>query len=159
MARLPRAAKGGLFYHVLNRANARLPMFEEEDDYLIFDRTLAEALERVRMRLLAFCLMPDHWHLVVWPRRDGELSDFTRWLTMTHTQRWHAHRGTAGQGHLYQGRYKSFPIQSGEPLVEVCRFVERNPVRSGLVDRAQDWPWSSLGRQPRGDGALEIELA
>ena len=101
------------------------------------------------MRLLAYCVMPNHWHLLVWPRQDGDLSRFMNWLTLTHTQRWHQHRHTVGEGHVYQGRFKSFPVETNEHFLTVCRYVERNPVRAGLVERAAQWRWSragSLGR-------------
>src|SRR5260370_27208182 len=91
MGRPHRVALGGYVYHVLNRANGRLPIFQKDGDYAAFVRILGEAREHVPgMRLLAYCLMPNHWHLLLWPRRDGELSDFSHWLTLTHTQRWHA---------------------------------------------------------------------
>ena len=90
--------------------------------------------------------MPNHWHLVVWPSRDGELSEFVGWLTLTHTQRWHAHRQTAGSGHLYQGRFKSFPVQEDAHFYAVVRYVERNALRANLVERAEDWRWCSLHR-------------
>jgi putative transposase len=102
-------------------------------------------------------VLPNHWHLVVWPRADGELSRFIGWLTLTHTQRWHAHHHNVGSGHLYQGRFKSFVIQEDEHLLTVCRYVERNPLRAGLVARAADWRWCSLWRRERG-GAKEQEL-
>ncbi len=156
MSRPPRAAEGGLIYHSLNRANARLAIFEDDEDYAAFERVLAEASARHDMRLLAYCLMPNHFHLLLWPRGDGDLSAFMRWLTVTHTQRWHAHHGTAGTGHLYQGRFKSFPVQSDEHFLTVCRYVERNALRAGLVKRAQEWPWCSLAaRRPRGGAAAE----
>ncbi len=147
MSRPPRRAEGGLIYHVLNRANARLAIFGDDGDYDAFDRVLAEAVARHDMRLLAYCLMPNHFHLVVWPEGDGDLSRFMRWLTMTHTQRWHAYRRSAGSGHLYQGRFKSFPVQDDGHLFTVCRYVERNALRAGLVSRAEDWRWGSLRRQ------------
>ena len=96
------------------------------------------------MRLLASCLMHNHFHLVLWPRADGDLSRFMRWLTLAHTQRWHAHCHSAGSGHLYQGRFKSFPVQSDEHLYTVCRYVERKALRTGLVVRAEQWRWGSL---------------
>lgn len=148
MSRPPRAAEGGLIYHALNRANARVTMFDDDGDYEAFLRVLTEAGSRFDMRLLSYCVMPNHFHLVLWPRFDGDLSRFMRWMTMTHTQRWHAHRGSAGSGHLYQGRFKSFPVEDDSHLYTVCRYVERNPLRAGLVARAQEWPWSSLWKKP-----------
>ena len=145
MGRPLRAASGDLVYHVLNRANARRPLFDDDGDYSAFERVLAQACERVAMRLLAYCIMPNHWHLVVWPRRDGDLSRFMNWLTLTHTQRWHQHRHTVGEGHVYQGRFKSFPVETSEYLLTVCRYVVRNPVRAGLVERAEQWRWGSAG--------------
>ena len=166
MPRYARPLTGGLVCHVLNRANARLPLFEGAADYEVFERTLEQAHQRVAMRTLAYCVMPDHWHLVVRPRRDGDLADFMQWLTVTHTRRWHAARGTAGTGHVYQGRYKLFPVQArrirraarsrgvldkGDSLWTVLRYVERNPVRAGLVGRAEQWRWGSLWRRTSGD--------
>lgn len=145
MGRPLRATPGEMVYHVLNRANARMKLFEDDGDYRAFEQVLAQACARVSMRLLAYCVMPNHWHLVVWPRRDGELSRFMNWLTLTHTQRWHQHRHSVGEGHVYQGRFKSFPVETSEYLLTLCRYVERNPVRAGLVARAEQWRWSSAG--------------
>jgi putative transposase len=135
---------GGLAYHVLNRANPGLPMFEDEADYALFEAIMGEARRRTSMRLLAYCLMPDHWHLVLWPSEDGQLSSLMRWLTLTHAQRWHARRRNLGSGHLYQGRFKSFIVQPDAHVLEVCRYVERDPLRAGLVRRLDHWRWSSL---------------
>jgi len=159
MGRPKRAADGGLVYHVLNRANARMTIFEKADDYAAFLRVLEAAVARTQTRLLAYCVMPNHWHLVVWPRQDGELSRFTGWLTLTHTQRWHAHRQSIGSGHVYQGRFKSFPVADDEHFLTVCRYVERNALRAGLVRRAEDWPWSSLARWQQGEESATPLLA
>lgn len=150
MPRTARNAPGGMVYHVLNRAVARLPLFEKEADYEAFERVLEEAHLRFPIRILAYCVMPNHWHFVLWPKTDTELTDFMRWLTHTHTMRWHAHHGTSGTGHLYQGRYKSFPVQSDDHLYTVLRYVERNAVRAELVQRAEDWRWSSAWRRKYG---------
>lgn len=159
MGRPLRTAVGGIIYHVLNRANGHLPLFEKAGDYEAFERVLGEAHERIAMRTLAYCLMPNHWHLVLWPRRDGDLSRFLAWVTLTHTQRWHAHRRSAGAGHLYQGRFKSFPVQGDEHLLTVCRYVERNALRAQLVMRAEEWRWSSLWRRAVSVGQATAWLA
>lgn len=159
MGRPKRAADGGLVYHVLNRANARMTIFEKPEDYSAFESVLEEAVQRTKTRLLAYCVMPNHWHLVVWPQHDGELSRFTGWLTLTHTQRWHAHRHTTGSGHLYQGRFKSFPVQDDEHFLTVCRYVERNALRANLVRRAEDWRWGSLYRWEQGSAKEKAILA
>ena len=150
MGRPKRAAEGGLVYHVLNRANARMTIFEDGADYEAFEKVLEQAVERTEMRLLAYCVMPNHWHLVVWPRQSGELSRFVGWLTLTHTQRRHAHRRSAGSGHVYQGRFKSFPVCEDDHFLTVCRYVERNALRANMVKRAEDWRWSSLHRWKNG---------
>jgi putative transposase len=155
MPRAPRTDVGGLVYHVLNRANARAPLFDDEVDYRSFTELLAEERARAGTRLLAWCLMPNHWHLVLWPRGDGDLARFIRRLTQRHTQARHRRLGTFGQGHLYQGRYKAFLVQDDAHLVTVCRYVERNPLRARLVTSAADWPHGSLAqRQRRGAGRL-----
>ena len=157
MGRAKRADDGGMVFHVLNRANARATIFGKPEDYAAFERVLSEALDRVDMRVLSYCLMPNHWHLVLWPRRDGDLSKFMGWLTLTHTQRWHAHHRTTGTGHLYQGRFKSFPLQDDEHFQTVCRYVERNALRAKMVRRAEAWLWSSLWhRQQRDEYAQRV---
>jgi len=145
MPRVARVAPGGIVFHALNRANAGLDLFDSPGDFAAFEAVLAETLDAFpRVRLLAYCLMPNHWHLVLWPRSDGELGRFVQRLTVTHVRRRHERRHTTGRGHLYQGTYKSFPVQHDEHLLVLCRYVERNPLRAGLVRRAQDWRWCSL---------------
>ena len=159
MPRRPRLAAGELAYHVLNRRVGRLPLFEKPADYMAFEKILAEAADRTRVRIVAYCLMPNHWHLLLWPRRDGELSEVLRWITVTHTQRWHAHHHTAGTGPVYQGRFKSFPVQTDEHFLTVARYVERNALRAKLVSRAEGWQWSSLWRREQGDGTVTAWLS
>jgi putative transposase len=159
MGRPKRAADGGLVYHVLNRANARMTIFEKEADYAAFEEVLEEAVERTQTRLLAYCVLPNHWHLVVWPRENGELSRFTGRLKLTHTHRWHAHRHSAGSGHVYQGRFKSFPVQEDDHFYTLCRYVERNALRAHLVRRAEDWRSGSLHRWKHGPAKAKALLA
>ena len=147
MGRPRRVTAGGLIYHVLNRGNARKTIFDKPADYEAFERVLAAGLERYPgVRLLAYVLMPNHWHLILWPTNDGELSAFVGWVTLTHTQRWHAHRHTTGEGHLYGSRFKSFIVQDDAHFYTVVRYVERNPLRAGLVEEAKAWRYGSLHR-------------
>jgi putative transposase len=144
MPRRRRFATGGYVFHVLNRAIGRRAIFERDSDYDAFERVLDEAQREVSMRILGYALMPNHWHLVLWPKGDSDLSAFMQWLTLTHTQRYHKAKGTIGTGPIYQGRFKSFPIEADDHFLRVCRYVERNPLRAGLVSHAENWRWTSL---------------
>jgi putative transposase len=151
IAAMPRAARdslGGYCYHVLNRGNCGLNVFRKVGDYTAFMELICEAGERVGVRLLAFCLMPNHFHLALWPRRDGDLSDYMMWLTTAHVRRYHQQHQSSG--HVWHGRFRAFPIQENDHLLTVHRFIESNPVRSGLVKRAEDWQWSSAAPDREG---------
>ena len=144
MGRVKRVDVGGMIYHALNRANFRSRLFRRNAHYQEFLEMVEESRSSVPVRMLAYCLMPNHWHLVLQPREDGDLSRFLQLLTLTHTQRYHAQTGTVGYGHVYQGRYKSFPVQSDGHFLGLVRYVERNARRAGLARKAEDWPWSSV---------------
>ena len=131
----------------MNRGVRRLRLFDHDGDYRAFLTILSLAQRRLPMRCLAYCLMPNHFHLVLWPYADGDLSRFMFWLLTTHSKRWHLWRGTNGTGAVYQGRFKSIPVASDEHFLRLCRYVERNPARARLVDRAELWPWSSLSQR------------
>jgi putative transposase len=129
--------------HVLNRANRRATIFANGGDYRRFVELLAEGLSREGTPLYAYCLMPNHWHLVLRAADGQQLARLMHWVATKHASAWNAYRGIVGEGHLYQGRYKTFPVQADEHFLVVCRYVERNPVRAGLVERASEWKWSS----------------
>lgn len=152
MPRTGRASVGGMCYHVLNRGNAQRDVFHQAGDYRAFVSLLQEASERVPMRVLAYCLMPNHFHVAVWPRKDGELSRWMQWLLTAHVRRYHRHYQSSG--HVWQGRFKAFPIQQDDHLLTVLRYIERNPLRAGMVARSEDWLWSSL----RGRAALDPKV-
>jgi len=116
-----------------------MTIFHTDADYEAFERLLCEGLEKFPVDLIAYQWMRNHWHMVISPREDGAMSRLMYWVTMTHTARHHAYYHCAGSGHLYQGRYKSFPIQSDEHFFVVCRYVERNALAAGLVDAAEQW--------------------
>jgi putative transposase len=141
-------------YHVLNRSVKRLVLFSSDWDYAAFEGLLFEAKQRAAVKLFDYCLMRNHWHLILCPVKDGELSRFMHWLTVTHAQRWHAFHEKSGTGAVYQGRFKAIPIQSDTHFLTACRYVERNPLRANLVSDARDWRWSSLWRRKSGDHGL-----
>jgi putative transposase len=144
MPRRRRDSTAGYVFHVLNRAAGRRTIFESEADYHAFVALIEQARRRAAIRVLTYCVMPNHWHLVLWPESDDALPEFMHWLTLTHTQRWNGCHGTTGTGPVYQGRYKSFPVQEDEHFNSVCRYVERNALRANLVSRAELWKWSAL---------------
>lgn len=150
MPRAPRIDVGDLVYHVINRANGRQTIFHTPNDYQHFERLLKEAVNRFGMRLLAYALMPNHWHIVLQPKEDGDLSIFMQWLTLTHTQQYHVKTETIGHGHIYQGRYKSFLVDSDRYLLAVIKYVERNPVRARIVRTVESWKWGSGYRKLNG---------
>jgi putative transposase len=137
---------GGLAFHVFNRAVRRMKIFATPADYDAFDRILAEAVRRTSAQLLAYCLMPNHWHLILGHNAEY-LPPFMHWLTMTHAKRWHRAHGSDGTGPLYQNRYKAVAVTSEEHLLTVLRYVERNPVRAGIVAHAHEWRWGSAFRR------------
>lgn len=145
-----------MVFHVLNRGVGRRTLFDKDGDYAAFEKVIEETLRTRPMRCCAYCLMPNHWHLVLWPQGDGDLRAFVQQLTNTHVKRWKEHRREIGLGHLYQGRYKSSPVQSDEHFYQVIRYVERNALRANLVPRAESWPWSSLRRMERDDPAFPL---
>lgn len=147
MGKPKRITKGGYLYHVINRANGRLRIFRKSGDFIAFENILAVALPRFDMRLCGYCIMGNHWHLLLWSRADGDLSEFMRWITVTHTNRWHAAHNTVGMGHVYQGRFKSFPLKDDQHYLSVLRYIEANPFRAKLADKPQDWPYSSLAKR------------
>lgn len=146
MPRQKRSDEAGVIYHALNRGNDRKTIFEKPADYEAFIRILEEGLQRYAVELFAFTIMPNHWHLVLRPGKDGQMGRFLRWVSATHTLRYHGHYRRHGDGHLYQSRFKSFPVQDDEHFYVLCRYVERNPLRAKLVSAAEDWQHGSLYR-------------
>lgn len=152
MPRTARASVGGLIYHALNRGNRRAAVFHKPADYDAFVDAMAEAVRRLPMDVFGYCLMPNHFHLVLRPHADGDLGRWMRWLLTTHALRYHRHYHTSG--HVWQGRFKAFPVQDDDHLATLLRYVERNPLRAELVARAEHWKWSSLPVWLAGEGLL-----
>jgi putative transposase len=144
MPRTKRPVEGGMIYHVLNRGNDRKQIFYKPSDYLAFILLLVEGLKHAEVEVFAFCLMPNHWHLVLRPKGEKDLSKYLAWVTNTHAKRYREHYHTRGHGHVYQGRFKSFVVEEDFHLLVVLRYVEGNALRASLVKRAEDWMWGSL---------------
>jgi putative transposase len=119
-------------------------LFDRDGDYRDLLEIFAAAQRRISMRCFAYCLMPNHFHFVLRPFEDGDLSKFMWRFTTAHSKWWQRCHGSEGTGHVYQGRFKAIPVSIDEHFFRVCRYVERNPLRAGLVSRAEEWPWSSL---------------
>lgn len=143
MPRNARVDVGGEIYHVINRANGRMQIFSNDSDYQLFEQILLEAKELIDMRILSYTIMPNHFHLALYPKNDGDLGIFMHKLSNSHTRKVHALTNTNGSGHLYQGRYKSFLIEKDRHLFNVIKYIERNPVRGRLAKKAEDWKWGS----------------
>lgn len=150
MPRQARVAIGDEIYHVINRSNGMVKIFHNDSDYQHFESLLLEAKELTNMRILAYCIMPNHWHLILHPRNDSDLSEFMRWLTTTHVRQVRTKTNSIGHGHLYQGAYKSFIVETEKYLLQLIRYIEQNPLRAKMVKEAQDWRWSSLYTREKG---------
>jgi putative transposase len=133
-------------YHVLNRGNRRQTIFSRPADYEMFLTTLADAVVEVPLAILAFVIMPNHFHLVLLPTNGADISAFMQWFMNAHVRRHHRYRELRGTGHFYQGPYKAFPVQSDHHLLTVIRYVEANPLAAHLVEKAELWRWSSLSQ-------------
>jgi putative transposase len=159
MARFRRSALSAPHFHVVNRSVRRAPILVRRSDYRAFRQVLREGLERHPVRLIAYCLLSNHWHLIVEPEGTPVLMRFMQWVTATHAIRWHRHHRTVGQGPVYQGRYHSTALRELGELVRACRYVERNALQAGLVRRAEDWPWCSLFDRLRSLAAVPLQPA
>ncbi len=154
MARTIRASRGGIIYHVLNRGNGKQKVFHDSEDYRVFLKGVESSGINVPMRILSYCLMPNHFHLVLWPKRDGDLS---RWMQRLMSKQIGFYRAKySSVGHIWQGRFKAFPCQNGHHLLRVIRYVERNALQANLVSRAEDWKWSSAYWRPRSNGPVKL---
>jgi len=140
--------------HVINRGNDRRMLFGNAAQYEEFVDLMRHAASVAPVRLVGYALMPNHWHLVVWPHSVTQLSRYMQVLGTTHAVRWRRRLGQTGQGHVYQGRYHAFVIESERQFFNVLRYVESNPLRAGLVSRAADWRWCSLAERETTDRGL-----
>src|SRR5271157_3290440 len=156
MSRPRRHFPGGMVFHVLNRGVGGECFSPRTRTFWRSSGSLRKRCELAGCGCALTVLMPNHWHFVVWPERDGDLAAFMQQVTNTHVKRWKEHRHEIGYGHLYQGHYKCFPVETEDYFYQVVRYVERNALRVNLVERAESWRWSSLRRVEREDPAFPI---
>ena len=155
MPRISRGLADDSIYHVINRGNGGQVVFQKDKDYEAFVNLMKEAKIRYAIKIFAYCVMPNHFHIVVMPHQSGDLSKWMQWLMTSHVRRFHKHYGTSG--HIWQGRYKSFLIQKDSHLLTVLKYVESNPLRAGLVNSANNWLWSSHRESVHKGGHLLID--
>ena len=155
MPRTARASVGGICYHAMSRGNGHARVFHDERDYSVFVSLMRQACDRIPMRIAAWCLMPNHFHFVLWPIMDGDLGRWMHWLLTSHVRRHHKRYDT--DGHIWQGRFKAPPIQQDRHLLSVLRYTECNPLRARLVGRPEGWRWSSLHHWGRTDPMLPLQ--
>ena len=147
----------GVVFHVMNRAVRRLRLFETPNEYQTFLMCLEQGRREYPLKIYAYCVMPNHFHLVVEPTADFQLADFMRVTVGMHAKRWHSARQTVGEGAVYQGRYRAFPVFADGHFIQVCRYVERNALQARLVPRAEEWTWSSLNQRCRNFNVPRLE--
>jgi len=152
MPRASRAAAGGFCYHVLNRGNARAEVSHKDGDYNAFIKSIAEASLRNPMRVLAYCLMPNHFHLALWPAKDGDLSPWMHWLLTTHVRRYQRHYHSSG--HIWQGRFKAFPVQRLDRTSAPGTCGDFRRVRCGVCHPGQSFALAGAARSGRGPRLL-----
>jgi putative transposase len=145
---------GGVLYHACNRGSRKGALFTSPEEYTAFESLMAYGRELKGMRIIAYCLMVNHWHLLLWPEHDGDVSRFLHWLTGTHASRYRRQTKTVCQGAVYQSRFRAVGVQDPLHYLRVCRYIERNPVEAKLVTRAEDWLWSSARQR----GMIETEF-
>lgn len=156
MPRRPRASAFTGYYHVFNRAIRKDTLFETRRDYIAFLAVLREGFDKHQTPLVSYCVLSNHWHLLVGPIEKESLSRVIKWVAATHAARWHRFRGTTGHGPVYQGRFRSTPINDIASLLPLSRYVERNARSAGLVAKAEDWPWCSLSQRRRGSRLVPL---
>jgi putative transposase len=144
MPRPPRLHPDGVPQHIVNRGNRKTRIFWQPADYLGFIGAMAAAAEGTVVRLVAFCLLPNHWHLVLWPYKGAEISTYMQLLMNAHLRDLLPRNNLVGLGHVYQGRYRRHLIHNERHFLNVCRYVESNARRANLCERAEQWEWSSL---------------
>jgi len=142
MPRIPRGETAGGIYHIINRGNMKMQLFDDMEDYDYFLALLEKASKREKVEIHAYCLMPNHFHLLLVPKEPNSLSRLMQWVMTSHVRYYHKKNKTSG--HIWQGRYKSFIVEKESYYITLLRYIEANALRAKLVRRAEDWDYGSL---------------
>ena len=142
MPRIPRGETAGGIYHIINRGNMRMQVFDDREDYEYFLELLEKASKREKVEIHAYCLMPNHFHLLLVPKESNSLSRLMQWVMTSHVRYYHKKNKTSG--HIWQGRYKSFMVEKESYYLTLIQYIEANALRAKLVRQAQDWNYGSL---------------
>lgn len=145
MPRIARGETSGGIYHVINRGNMRMQVFDDEEDYAYFLALLKTAKKKFGIDIHAYCLMPNHFHLLLVPLEEKSLSRFMQWVMTSHVRYYHRKNRTSG--HVWQGRFKSFIVEQESYYLTVIRYIEANALRAKLVKRAEAWLFGSLAER------------
>ncbi|MDA3945833.1 MAG: transposase [Helicobacteraceae bacterium] len=127
MPRIARGETAGGIYHIINRGNTKMQVFHDQDDYEYFLGLLKKGLKREQVELHGYCLMPNHFHLLLVPKYEGSLSKMMQWVMTSHVR--HYHKKNKTSGHIWQGRYKSFIVEEESYYLSVIRYIEANALR------------------------------
>ena len=156
MPRGPRISPTGFVQHVLNRGDHRETLFHKPGDFRAFLKAFRDTALQIPMRLLAYCIMRNHFHFVLWPHDGEDLPRFMHLLMATHISSYIRHYPPPSPGHLYQNRYTNGLIEPGRSLIAVIRYVEANALAAGIVRRAEEYPWASASAYATDEGRPEI---
>jgi putative transposase len=152
MPRIARGETAGGIYHIINRGNMQMQVFDDEEDYNYFLELLKIAKKKEDVEIHAYCLMPNHFHLMLVPRHEKSLSRFMQWVMTSHVRYYHKKNKTSG--HVWQGRYKSFIVEQESYYITLMRYIEANALRAKLVKNAQEWRYGSLHERLNKDRGL-----
>ena len=145
---MPRISRGetlGGIYHVINRGNMRMDVFNDTQDFDYFLTLIETGLDKYAIELHAYCLMTNHFHLLLVPQKEKVLSQFMQWLMTSHVRYYYQKNKTSG--HIWQGRFKSFIVEQDSYHLTLIRYIEANALRAKMVERAQDWKYGSLSER------------
>ncbi len=139
----------GKVLHAMNRRVDRQTLFCTDEDYALFRSLMSEAVYKFNLRILEWVLMPNHWHMLIFPETKNQVSEFMHWLCGIHAKKWRAEKDNEGNGALYQDRFKAFLVKPGLHVDRLRNYLAMNPVKANLVDNPFDWIWGSAKRVHR----------